>query len=188
MKKLLMISLTAILMTSAYANRGRNAELMKTSKMIDYIRKIEERKSTGVGRKEYSPKIHDFLHRKSLKMRIEIAELQRFVKDNSADPQMYEAIKELFVMSSDPAINAGKRVIIERLFGLTAKIDQLPNKAIKITATQILEASKEWSIKELVELEKILSEVVSSKTTPAGEKLLEIIDPVLRSQAERKCM
>ena len=188
MNKLLLVIIASLITGLVYANRGKGVEVLKSAKMIDFVKRVEENKERGSGRRSYGPKIHDYLHRKSMKMRIDIAELQKYVLEHSKDTEMYEAIKELFIMTSDPAIEAEKIVVLEKLFGLTVKIDQLPNKELKITAPEILKASKEWSVKELVELEKILSAVIASKGKTKGEALLEILDPILRTQAERKCM
>lgn len=191
MKKLIILSLTTFLISSAYANRGRGLKVTESSKIIDFIKRVEDVKREGNVKAKYPPKIHDFLHRKTIKMGIEISDLKSYVVKNSNDPKVYEAIKELFELSFNDKLTSERRETIEKLFGLTAKIDQLPVNELKITTEQVLEASKEWSTNELVELEKLLSEVLtqrSSREKTAGEILLENLDPILRTQAQRKCM
>lgn len=186
MKKSLLIFLMFSFIATVNAKTGKG---YKSSRMIDYIKKMEESKRTGKSEKAYSEAAMDFLNRKSIGMEVELQSFLDYVHEVN-DSVKFEALKELFVLTSDLSIDAERRVTTEKLLGQLVKLDKISVTKLKIDAPQILEAAKEWTTPELVELNNLLTEVLlkSTASKSSAQVLLEVIDPVLKTQAERKCM
>lgn len=165
--------------------------MRESSRIIESLQKLEMIKRTGKGRFELSPKMFDYLHRKSFFMSVEVNEIQTYVYENRKNTKAISSFKELFELSMNSQNRKVTKRMIETLLGLIIRLDKNRNARFKVKATEILEAVKKWEINEIKELVKLLKEVAteaeSYKSSPNSE-ILKIINPVYHEQFNRKCL